>query len=333
MRYVRIGLLLLLAGYLLTGVTPVRPGERAVVRRFGRVLETKPEPGLWIGLPWGMDAVDRVPVDLLRPVDVGYRPNEDDGQSTPAGQLLTGDHNLVNLRLVVHYRVRPDEVENYVAQRDVDGSAAGIDRLVGLAVESLLAEWVASRDVDEVLLHGKAELPRWLVDRPQQRLEKRVDPYLLGVEIVAATVIYLAPPEDVKDAFDRVTQAQTEVGTRTNAAESRAREIIRQKESEKFSITQLALAYAKAQRLQAGAEAHSFEKRLEQYQAARRDNPDVLTAMWWERMSEVFKRLRANGRLDLLDHHLGGDGLNLMQVPPLPPKRETIKSPGSPGSQ
>ena len=83
---------------------------------------------------------------------------------------------------------------------------------------------------------------------------------------------------------------------------------------------QLAHAYAQEQRLQAAAEAHSFAKRLEQYQAARRDNPDVLTAMWWDRMGEVFKRLRANGRLDLLDHHLGSDGLNLMQVPPMPKK-------------
>ncbi|HMF11285.1 MAG TPA: SPFH domain-containing protein [Gemmataceae bacterium] len=321
MRYVRIALLLVLVSYLLTGVTPVRPGERAVVRRFGRVLDEKPEPGLWIGLPWGMDTVDRVPVDLLRPVDVGYRPNEDDGQSTPPGQLLTGDHNLVNLRVVVHYRVKPDEVEEFVAQRDTDGSATEIDRVVGLAVESLLAEWLASRDVDEVLLHGKAELPRWLVDRPEQRLEKRLDSYRLGVEIASVAVTYLAPPEDVKEAFDRVTQAQAEVRTRTNAAESRAREIVLQKESEKFSITQLALAYAQEQRVRAAADADSFEKRLAQYREARRDNPDVLAAIWWDRMGNVFEQLRANGRLDLLDHHLGSDGLNLMQVPPLPPKK------------
>ena len=59
-------LLLLFAASLLTGVTEVRPGERAVVRRFGRVLDEKPKPGLWIGLPWGIDRVDRVPVDLAR---------------------------------------------------------------------------------------------------------------------------------------------------------------------------------------------------------------------------------------------------------------------------
>jgi membrane protease subunit HflK len=322
MRYVRIALALLLIGYLLTGVTSVRPSERAVVRRFGRVLEEKPGPGLWIGLPWGMDRVDRVAVDLLRPVNVGYRPNADDGQATLPGQMLTGDHNLVNLRIVVQYRVQPMAVEEFVAQCADGGTTSGIDRLIGLVVESLAAEWVAGRDVDEVLLYGKADLPHWLLAIPEQRLENRLDPYRLGVEIVSANVIHLAPPEGVKDAFDRVAQAQAEMSTRKNTAESQADERLRQTESTRFKIVQLAMAYAQEQRMQSEADAQSFEKRLEQYRAARRDNPDVLTAMWWESMGEVFKRLRANGRLDLLDHHLGSDGLNLMQVPPLPPKRQ-----------
>src|SRR5438874_8416652 len=103
----------LLLLYLLTGVVQVRPGERAVVRRFGRVLDVKPEPGLWVGLPWGMDRVDRVPVEFVRPVVVGYRLQEDeDALATPPGQLLTGDHNLVNVQAVLNYSVRPDGVED-----------------------------------------------------------------------------------------------------------------------------------------------------------------------------------------------------------------------------
>jgi membrane protease subunit HflK len=320
-RYLRIALILLLLGYLLTGVTIVRPNERAVVRRFGRVLEEKPGPGLWIGLPWGMDVVDRTAVDLLRPVDIGYRPNADESQSTPPGQMLTGDHNLVDLRIVVQYRVRPGDVEDFVAQRDADGSTTGIDRLIGLQTESLVAEWVASRDVDEVLLRGKAELPRWIIERRRQRPENSLDAYHLGVEIVSADVVYLSPPEDVKDAFDRVTQAQTEMRTKTNAAESWANEHLRQQDAQAFALKQSASAYAQEQKLQSTADAQTFEKRLEQYRQARRDNTEVLTAMWWDRMGEVFKQLRVNGRLDLLDHHLGGDGINLIQVPPLPPKR------------
>src|SRR6516165_9589789 len=123
MRYLWI--LLLLVGYGLTGVVPVRPGERAVVRRFGRVLEHKPEPGLWVGLPWGMDRVDRVAVDKVQSVVVGYQEETDDGLTVPAGQLLTGDHNLVDVQVVITYKVRPEAVEDYVTQQDrVDGLIA-----------------------------------------------------------------------------------------------------------------------------------------------------------------------------------------------------------------
>ena len=74
-------LILSVGGFLLTGLTLVRPGERAVVRRFGRVLEHKPEPGLWVGLPRGMDRVDRVPVDRVQEVQVGYRDGFDAGRN------------------------------------------------------------------------------------------------------------------------------------------------------------------------------------------------------------------------------------------------------------
>ena len=105
MRY----LLLLLIGvvllaWLLTGVTQVQPGEKAVVRRFGRVLQEQPGPGLHVGLPWGIDRVDRVPLTRERSLRVGYDPDASESfLVTPPGQLLTGDHNLINAQIVVDY--------------------------------------------------------------------------------------------------------------------------------------------------------------------------------------------------------------------------------------
>ena len=67
-------LVLLIAALLFTAataVTQVQPGERAVVRRFGRVLPDTPGPGLYVGLPWGIDRVDRVAVGRVRRVSVG----------------------------------------------------------------------------------------------------------------------------------------------------------------------------------------------------------------------------------------------------------------------
>src|SRR5690349_7615290 len=195
MRYLLYAGGLLLVSYLLTGLTQVRPGERAVVRRFGRVVDT-PGPGLWVGLPWGMDRVDRVAVDEVRRLSVGYRPGEDEGVAAPAGQLLTGDHNLVNLQLSLHYTVRDDQFEDYYLQAD------RAEELLARAAESVLAECVAGQTVDELLIQGKTTLPGQLIEA----LEGRLAPYHLGVKIQAASVAYLLPPDEVKEAFDEVSR-------------------------------------------------------------------------------------------------------------------------------
>src|SRR5262249_33837360 len=96
---------LLALSYGLTGVTQVHPGQQAVVGRLGRVVNEQPGPGLWFGLPWGIDVVDRVPIERVRRVEIGYNPDEDDAGLTPVGQLITGDHNLVNMHVVINYKV------------------------------------------------------------------------------------------------------------------------------------------------------------------------------------------------------------------------------------
>jgi membrane protease subunit HflK len=300
-RYLLAVVGLVLAGYLLTGVTQVRPGERAVVRRFGRIV-AKPGPGLWVGLPWGMDRVDRVPIDLVRPVTVGYVPDADENaQTTPAGQLLTGDYNLVNVRLVVDYALRDEEVEDYILQ------AERVDGLVARAAEASLAEWVAGHTVDEVLLSGKVELPRWVVARTEERLR----PYRLGIRLQAASIVHLFPPDEVKPAFDEVTRAETTIRTREQEALQWAERRRREAETEKFRIEQQTAAYANERLQLARTEAEAFAKRLEQYQRLRQQNPDILAAIWWDEMGRLFARLRENGRIDLLDNYLGPDGLDI----------------------
>jgi membrane protease subunit HflK len=312
MRRVLFGLLLLgLALYLLTGVTEIRPGERAVVRRFGRVLDETPGPGLWVGLPWGMDRVDRVSVDTLRRVAVGHQPDADGEVASPAGQLLTGDHNLVNVQVALAYTVREEQAADYVVQAD------RADGLVAKAAESVLAEWAASRSVDDVLLRGKAELPEWVVARTQERLE----PYRLGVQLRQANVAHLAPPDDVKASFDDVTRAQAEIRTGAHKAEEYAVRKVQEAQSEKYRREQSAAAYAREQELKARAEADSFEKRLAQYRQLRRDNPEYLRGIWFAALGKLFAALKQGGKLDLLDKHLSGDGLDLTVIQPPPGKK------------
>lgn len=301
---------ILLAAYLLTGVAFIRPGERAVVRRFGRVVDT-PGPGLRIGLPWGIERVDRIAIDRVRQVRIGYLPGGDDtGESTPAGQLLTGDHNLVNIQAVIDYAVADDQIEDYLVQ------STRADALVERAAESALVEWIAAREVDQVRREDRFLLQTWLPKRTQERIA----PYRLGVRIRSASIT-LDVPDQVRDAFEEVTRAQTSIQTKENDAQQKAEQELRRAEGERYRLQKETDAYMNDRVQLARTEAAAFEQRLEQYRRLRKDNPDILAAIWWDEMGKLFTKMRANGRIDLLDHHLAGDGLDITIFAPQTPKR------------
>ena len=75
---------------LLSALTRVQPGERAVVRRFGKLMDDKPGPGLFVGLPWGLDQVDRVAVGRIKRVVVGLDNNDEVGARHAGRPTLDG---------------------------------------------------------------------------------------------------------------------------------------------------------------------------------------------------------------------------------------------------
>ena len=305
MRRARLLLPLLLLAYLATGVYQIAADERAVVRRFGAVV-ARPGPGLWVGLPWGVDRVDRVRVRSVRQLAVGYNPDiGDDAGFTPAGQLLTGDQNLVNLKLVVEYAVDDagDTLDDYLLNRDLS------DELLRRETEAAAAEWVAGRSVDEVLLTGRAALPVALMVRLPDRLAE----HRLGIQLQRVSVDYLSAPAEVKAAFDAVNQAQTAIRTRVNQAEQQAAARRREAEVTEFRLRQQAESYREAQLSLAAADAESFRARLDQYNRLRETNPDVLAGIWWDEIGRTLIGMKVRGRVDVLDHHLGRDGLDLTQ--------------------
>lgn len=298
-------LVVLLAAYLLTGVVQIRPGERGVVRRFGRLLPDRLESGLAIQLPWGMDRVDRVAVDRVQSVAIGYQEDDLSGESMPAGQLLTGDHNLVNVQAVLTYKVRRDREAEYVMQAD------RVDALLTRAVEAIMAQWVAGRNVDDVLLAGKNEMRPVLKEQTQAWIER----YRLGVEILDARVALIAPPDDVKSSFDSVALAQTRNTTKINDAEQSVARELQLAEAKKFQLKQETAAYVHSRQLLAQREAEGFLKRLHEYEVGRKQNPHYLRQIWEEERGKLFSRLKANGQIDLLDHHLGPNGLDIITAP------------------
>lgn len=310
----RIVLLLLGLGYLATGIAQVRPEERAVVRRFGRVV-ARPGPGLWIGFPWGIDQIDRIPVRTVRQLEIGAIPDPRDEVSP--SQYLTGDQNLVDIKLVVEYAIdeREGELDRYAQQYEV------VDDLLRREVESLVGEWMAARGVDEVLLTGRGALPYWAMEQ----LSTRIAALQLGIMVQRLSIDYLSPPIRVgdvlvRDAFDEVNQAQAGIQTRENLARQEGARRLREAEAIRFRSEQQSAAYRAETLGAAKAEATLFLTRLEQYRKARSTNPDALTALWWDEMGRTLLGMKGRGRIDLLDSRLGADGLDINQY--LPPRKK-----------
>lgn len=280
--------------YLMSGIYQIRPGERAIVRRFGRVLEDQPGPGIWIGLPWGMERVDRVAMDQVRQVIVGFRRDrETDFEITPPGQMITGDHNLINAQIVVSYTIDQDHLVSYVMHRD------HCDKVIARCAESVLAEWVGGHRVSRLLGEGKAELPGEVL----RLLSERLTSYELGVHLRSVSLALMLPPEEVQDAFARVNQAATSMQAQINEANQLAGQARSATEAETYRLQQEAISDAQEIRELAIAEANLFRRRLSDYQK----NPGVLITGRWESLRQILDQVRKTGRLTPLDPSLMSD--------------------------
>lgn len=301
-----LGLLALALVTVATSVTQVQPGERAVVRRFGRVLPEKLGPGLHVGLPWGMDRVDIVQVDMTRTVATGFNPRlvEENETGTPPGQYLTGDHNLVNVQAEISYSVREEEVEQYVLQKD------RVDAVIAWVAESVLMEFVAGQRVEFLLLRGQHELAGRLLEE----LPRRLVPYRLGVQISNATLKPITPPEEVREAFARVNQAETQIDTRVNLEKQQADTLIKAAAAKADSTVRLARADGGRVRLEATAEAHKFLTRRAQFLRILETNEDYLRTLWLEEMTSIYTRMGREGRIDV-DPFLEKGGISIFQSP------------------
>lgn len=299
-------LILAVIGSLMSCVTLVRSDEWAVVRRFGKILPEKVGPGLLFGLPWGIDVVNRVSVKD-RTITVGWVSDEADENSeamTP-GLLLTGDHNLVNVQAVIEYRVMVDQVDRYVLTQE------RVEPLIVRAAEAAMAQWQAAHQVDDAILTGKKTLQLFLKDR----IEAWIAPYELGVQIDRASIQLIDPPGQVVEYFNEVSQAHAGMETQINKARQERATRSREADEEVFRIARATAAYVREQKLAAQGDADNFLIRLAEYRRLRQSNPQFLNYLWLDEVTRIYDQLRRSGRLDVLDHYLGADGLNITQFP------------------
>jgi membrane protease subunit HflK len=211
-RRVAVALALIAASLLIaaTGWHVVRPGERIVVRRFGRIVVPDWGPGLHWGAPLGIDRYDRVRTDLVRRLNVGVAA-EPAGDGDPgADEFLTGDLNLVRVRAVIQYRVASPAL---LVVRSGD-----VGTLLERLAEASLSRALARRGIDGVLRgdrqHIAAEVAR--------DLEAGIARLGLGLEILGVSLTEARPPAEVAADFSAAQSAASQRDRRGNEARTQA---------------------------------------------------------------------------------------------------------------
>ncbi len=253
-------LLVALGGY--ASVYTVAPEEAGVIQRFGRYVRVT-GPGLHFKLPFGIETVRKVKTGRNFQMEFGYRTLEAGVRSrfTERGfkeesLMLSGDLNVVDLQWTVQYKIaNPTDFLFQVA--DVDSAIRDVS-------EAVMRQVVGNRLFDFVLTVGRAEI----ADSVKVEMQKVLDSYRTGIQVVNVKMQNVTPPEPVEPAFNEVNEAEQERESKINQAQAAYnREIPKAKGSALETISQ-AEGYALERVNRAQGEAKRFLDVLKEYRQA-----------------------------------------------------------------
>ena len=253
--------LIVAAGY--ASVYTVAPEETGVIQRFGRYVRLT-GPGLHFKLPFGIEKVSKVKTGRNFQMEFGYRTVEAGVRSrfTERGfkeesLMLSGDLNVVDLQWTVQYKI--GDPKDFLFQvKDVESAIRDMS-------ESVMRRVVGNRLFDFVLTVGRAEI----ADRVKVEMQKVLDSYRTGIQVVNVKMQNVTPPEPVEAAFNEVNEAEQERESKINQAQAAYnREIPKAKGSALETISQ-AEGYALERVNKAEGEAKRFLDVLKEYRQAK----------------------------------------------------------------
>ena len=249
-RYFSILGLVILIGYVATGIYQVDQQERGVKFTLGKVSSSPVMPGLNFYFPFIQN------VEIVNTTKLNTNHHE--------SLMLTEDENIVDVSLDVQWLVR-DPIKHVVDIRDPE------DSLIQ-ATESALRHVVGSSTLDSVVTEGRAEMGAAV----QARLQERLDRYETGIMVSKVNIDRSGPPPQVKDAFDDVQRAKEDESRYINQARAYSEEILPEARGNAERVVAEANAYRDQVVARSEGEAQRFTKLLGEYQLAKRVTRDRL---------------------------------------------------------
>jgi membrane protease subunit HflK len=279
----------------------VEADEVGVVTRFGRFVRFG-EPGAHGKLPFGVERVQKVPVQRQLKQEFGFRTLRADIKSefhkdekTNAESLmLTGDLNVATVEWIVQYKIG-NPYKYLFRLRDVDET-------LRIMAEATMRQVVGDHSVTELLTVGREAIAA----KAKELLSELCKRYDNGIVIQQLVLQDVDPPEAVKASFNEVNQAIQERERVINEAWAEYNQEIPRARGRAQEKLESAEGYAIDRVNRAKGDAQRFIALQEEY----RKSPEVTRArIYLETLQAVFptagRKLilddRARGILPFLD--------------------------------
>jgi len=203
---------LILAVWLASGFYIVYEGQRGLVLRFGKYVETT-MPGPRWHLPYPIETAEVVNVAGVRSVEVGYR-NNVKSKVLKESLMLTDDENIVDVQFAVQYTLKSPT--DYLFKNRTPEDA------VLQAAESAIREIVGKSTMDFVIFEGRSEVAA----RAHKLTQEILDRYGTGISISKVTMQNAQPPEQVQASFDDAVKAGQDRERQKNEGQAYANDVI-----------------------------------------------------------------------------------------------------------
>ena len=256
--------------WLATGIYTVDSAERGVELRFGKYHQTT-MPGLHWHMPYPIDTVEKVDVDRSRTA-------RDASGST---HMLTKDENIISIAVNVQYRIKnPEDYLFNVFLPDYESNQ--MIATVYNVMRSALREVVGRTTMDSIIGADREKMAPDI----QLIMQRVLDDYKSGIDVMKVNVTDAEAPKEVKDAFDDAIRAREDQNRFKNQAETYAKQVVPNARGKAARIIEDATAY----RSQAISKAQGESSRFEQLSTAYKKAPDVTRErLYLETMEQVLE--------------------------------------------
>ncbi len=229
--------LLVIGGYFCSGFGIVRAGEIGIQQRFGKIIRADLSPGLHYTLPYPIDTLDRVAVQLVRRTIVGIEYDESGAvvDTDPReAWILIGDENIADIQAAIHWGARADQLTLF------EYGVTDREQLVRDVVQAAMREVLSGASIETLFTASR----RQHESQVEQLTQSRLDAYQSGIRVHAFHILYAHSPPDVHEAFRDVASALEDRATQVNQARAQEAQLIPLARGEADWMLREAEAYA-----------------------------------------------------------------------------------------